>query len=238
MTEREPPQAGKTSEQRKRGRGKLANRRTGKPSEQTKRVWESVKRQERLREQRTGGGRQTSLPEPVIYDDLTSGENPQTHEAYYDEVRRAVGRGAPTVLLGTSTRSLERSLAKLTAEQQGESTPTPRVVPEKVRASEEAEVTSIHVNARPWLWAGLVILVGLLGWLIASKDWWLGLLIALVPIVVGVVVLYYVSMVRDRGHFIHAMLHLPALSFDIEVASPKVASSKEAKDREAEHQSK
>jgi DNA-binding transcriptional MerR regulator len=40
--------------------------------------------------------------------------------AYYDEVRRAVGRGAPTGLLGTSTKSLERSLAKLKAVQQAE----------------------------------------------------------------------------------------------------------------------
>jgi len=42
--------------------------------------------------------------------------------AYYDRVRRAVGRGAPTALVGTSTRSLERSLAKLMAVQQGKST--------------------------------------------------------------------------------------------------------------------
>jgi hypothetical protein len=39
----------------------------------------------------------------------------QRDVAFYDEVRRAVGRGAPTLLLGTSTRSLDRSLAKLTA---------------------------------------------------------------------------------------------------------------------------
>jgi hypothetical protein len=41
--------------------------------------------------------------------------------AYYADVRRAVGRGAPTVLLGTSTRSLKRSLAKLETARQGES---------------------------------------------------------------------------------------------------------------------
>ena len=45
-------------------------------------------------------------------------------DAYYDEVRRAVGRGAPTVLIGTSTRSLERSLTKLRAVRQGESPPS------------------------------------------------------------------------------------------------------------------
>lgn len=42
------------------------------------------------------------LDEPVERDD-----------AYYDEVRQAVGRGAPSVLLGTSTKSLERGLEKL-----------------------------------------------------------------------------------------------------------------------------
>lgn len=35
--------------------------------------------------------------------------------AYYDEVRRAVGRGAPVMLLGTSTRSLKRAVEGLEA---------------------------------------------------------------------------------------------------------------------------
>src|SRR6266702_4581335 len=35
--------------------------------------------------------------------------------AYWAEVRAAVGRGAPTILFGTSTRSLNRSLEKLMA---------------------------------------------------------------------------------------------------------------------------
>jgi hypothetical protein len=48
----------------------------------------------------------------------------QMDTAYYDEVRRAVGRGAPTVLLGTSTRSLQRSLGKLKAAQEGKSSST------------------------------------------------------------------------------------------------------------------
>jgi hypothetical protein len=41
----------------------------------------------------------------------------QRDDAYYDEVRRAVGRGTPSVLLGTSTRSLERSFQQLKASQ-------------------------------------------------------------------------------------------------------------------------
>ena len=39
-------------------------------------------------------------------------------DAYYDEVRQAVGGGTRSVLLGTSTRSLERNLRKLKDVQQ------------------------------------------------------------------------------------------------------------------------
>jgi tetratricopeptide (TPR) repeat protein len=39
--------------------------------------------------------------------------------AYYAQVRKAIGRGAPTLLLGTSRRSLKRSLDKLRAAQPG-----------------------------------------------------------------------------------------------------------------------
>jgi hypothetical protein len=42
----------------------------------------------------------------------------QMDAVYYDEVRRAIGRGTPTLLFGTSTRSLQRSLRKLKAIQQ------------------------------------------------------------------------------------------------------------------------
>jgi hypothetical protein len=44
-------------------------------------------------------------------------------DAYYDEVRQAVGRGAPSVLLGTSTRSLEANVRKIEAAQQESSKP-------------------------------------------------------------------------------------------------------------------
>jgi hypothetical protein len=37
----------------------------------------------------------------------------QMDDAYYDEVRRAVGSGAPSVLFGTSTKSLKRNFQKL-----------------------------------------------------------------------------------------------------------------------------
>jgi hypothetical protein len=37
----------------------------------------------------------------------------QRDGAFYDEVRKAVGRGTPSVLLGTSTRSLKRHMTRL-----------------------------------------------------------------------------------------------------------------------------
>ncbi len=46
------------------------------------------------------------------------GEAPaQMDDDYYDEVRKAVGRGTPSVLLGTSTRSLKQHLSKLRDER-------------------------------------------------------------------------------------------------------------------------
>ena len=42
-----------------------------------------------------------------------AGENAGRGEEYWADVEQAVGRGAPSILLGTSTRSLRRSLARL-----------------------------------------------------------------------------------------------------------------------------
>jgi hypothetical protein len=49
----------------------------------------------------------------------------ETDDADYDEIRRAVGRGAPTVLLGTSSKSLEANLRKIEAAQQARSPGAP-----------------------------------------------------------------------------------------------------------------
>jgi hypothetical protein len=48
--------------------------------------------------------------------------------AFYDDVRRAVGRGAPTLLLGTSTKSLERSFAKLKSVEESTRSSHPEAV--------------------------------------------------------------------------------------------------------------
>ena len=48
-----------------------------------------------------GGGGSRVTDSPVVRDD-----------AYYEEVRQAVGRGAPTLLLGTSTRALHAQHGK------------------------------------------------------------------------------------------------------------------------------
>ena len=50
----------------------------------------------------------------------------------YEEIREAIGRGAPTLLLGTSTRSLQRNLAKIVAAQRAE--PEPGRAPAPARA--------------------------------------------------------------------------------------------------------
>lgn len=242
MTERKRGEGGEPPEQRKLSRRERRRMAALRRIAASPRGAESETQQYRLLIDRPlpKQGREAAGETPIFAEMASgaSGDYAQRlqarmkEDAYYDEVRRAVGRGAPTVLMGTSTKSLERSLAKLTAAQRDESAPPP-VVPEKLASSEAAQVTSIHVNARPWLWAALVALVGLLGWLIASKDWWLGLLIALVPVAVGATALFYVSMARDRHHFVRTMLHLSVQSFDIEVAS-----FKGTKDREAEHQPK
>ena len=56
----------------------------------------------------------------------------------YEEIREAIGRGAPTLLLGTSTRSLERNLAKIIAAQRAESEPAPPPTPPPARRAVSA----------------------------------------------------------------------------------------------------
>ncbi len=62
--------------------------------------------------------------------------------AYYAEVRESVGRGTPSGLLGTSSRSLDRSLERLQAAQQS-------VVTEAERTSSAIKVTD--PNLKPGL---------------------------------------------------------------------------------------
>ncbi len=58
------------------------------------------------------------------------GEAVTLDDQYFEEVRQAVGRGTPSVLLGTSTRSLNRSLAKIRAAERGE--PPPHTLVDKI----------------------------------------------------------------------------------------------------------
>jgi hypothetical protein len=50
---------------------------------------------------------------------------PEKDDAYYSEVRKSLGRGTKTLLLGTSTRSLERGLSKLRAAQRSQQGSSP-----------------------------------------------------------------------------------------------------------------
>lgn len=44
---------------------------------------------------------------------MSENEQVAKDDAYWAEVQKAVGRGTPSILLGTSTRSLARALRKL-----------------------------------------------------------------------------------------------------------------------------
>jgi hypothetical protein len=50
-------------------------------------------------------------------------------DAYYDDVRQAVGRGAPSVLLGTSTKALDRNLQKIRFAKVSDEPSSPDVPP-------------------------------------------------------------------------------------------------------------
>jgi repressor LexA len=61
-------------------------------------------------------------PEPP--QDINGDDAPVVKDAaYYARVSEAVGRGTPTLLLGTSTRSLKRSLKRMAAARPGAVTP-------------------------------------------------------------------------------------------------------------------
>jgi hypothetical protein len=82
-------------------------------------------------------------------------------DAYFDEVRRAVGGGTPTVLLGTSTKSLEAELLKLkaayapqskTSGSRSDPPPTTRPPESGSRPPESpAQPREIRRRARRWL---------------------------------------------------------------------------------------
>lgn len=55
------------------------------------------------------------MPDTSLRD---NGEPVVRDEAYYAEVRRSLGRGAPTLLVGASTKSLDRSVERLRSAQQ------------------------------------------------------------------------------------------------------------------------
>lgn len=123
-------------------------------------------------------------------------------DAYYDEVRRAVGRGAPTLLVGTSTRSLERSLAKLQAVKQGESPSSSTVTTATLASSDEAQTTDKETAfARPRLRLAILALC-LLGIVTACGVLFaegLGIYLAIIAtfgfgVLIGLVVVWVLSL--------------------------------------------
>ncbi len=168
---------------------------------------------------------------------------------FYDEVRRAVGRGAPTVLLGTSTRSLKRSLAKLTAVEQGEPAPTPRVALETPATSGETKVSmtpsdrtppsaaSIRYRPPTWIYAVvfsvffLLLVTFLIG--VTNASWWSGLLVFLIPVFVIISTRVAVRLERSHYHRVYSSL------YRFSVRQPEAAKQpdKPKKDKKAEHRS-
>lgn len=67
----------------------------------------------------TGAGDISSTPEDEPAPEAEPDTPVETDDTYYDEVREAVGRGTRSILLGTSTKSLERHLSKLRDARRG-----------------------------------------------------------------------------------------------------------------------
>ena len=115
----------------------------------------------------------------------------QKDAAYYDEVRQAVGRGTPTLLLGTSTRSLERSLKKLKAVQQDR-------LPPPAASSQEAdtETSSLVTPLLLAVTAGLMGAIGAGVAVIFTSATWLG--VALTALLVPIFIVMFVVLISAR----------------------------------------
>jgi hypothetical protein len=103
-------------------------------------------------------------------------------DAYYDEVRRAVGRGAPSLLVGTSTKSLERSLAKLRAVQESES-PSSSAPLTKTTSGHPSKYE--FSSRKIWKCALLLVLIALstvVGVWVGVWSWRVGLLFVFLPL--------------------------------------------------------
>jgi hypothetical protein len=98
-------------------------------------------------------GREFSLPgAELLTRDREDDEDEELDDAFYADVREAMGRGTPSLLLGTSTRALDRSLAKIMAAQRAAqraesepvATPQSEPVAGPLPAQQVFEVTSME----------------------------------------------------------------------------------------------
>jgi hypothetical protein len=154
--------------------------------------------------------------------------------AYYDEVRRAVGRGAPGLLFGTSTKSLERSLAKLTAVEQGESESRHESALAESTSRDSSETAQdSSQKGRSWIWTvpalsallGLSVMaaavVGLLAAGAVLHNWWYALVVLLPVLFIARSIVGFARVL----HFPHHLISRAVLShytFNIEI-SPEPA---------------
>jgi hypothetical protein len=105
----------------------------------------------------------------------------------YEEIREAIGRGASTLLLGTSTRSLKRNLDKVMAAQRTASEPQPpQPEPETELSQVEVAVKgSSGSYGRLLLVAGAILCIAFLVITVALGDAsWLSRLAVSIPVFV------------------------------------------------------
>ena len=131
----------------------------------------------------------------------SQGGHAERDDAYYEEVQRAVGRGAPSVLLGTSTRSLERNLEKLKDLQQSDTPPqssgSPR--PSKAKDDESLSRRAIFVwdAMKVFFWVLAVLAVLLIIDTPAHSD--KAIFIASAFLYSALSILMFIPAVRCRG---------------------------------------
>jgi hypothetical protein len=133
----------------------------------------------------------------------------QVHKdaAYYDEVRRAVGGGTRSLLLGTSTKSLERSLAKLKAVEQGESpSSSPRSESNPLAESQSAKTPNDLIGIeRFWIVGMVLVFLGILSSVLVAElllDNWLHTLLQLLPLIFGGILVMAALFLISHPHVI------------------------------------
>lgn len=118
-------------------------------------------------------------------------------EAYYAEVLEAVGRGAPTLLLGTSTRSLARSVKRLQEVQSGSSELTTQrkatddIPKSEKRPSRRRQTLRVFLSAVIFCGLTLTVIITL-ALHASSESWWEIALSAFLILISGFIAFFFI----------------------------------------------